>query len=141
MPSTMPSTTVRIGLIGAGGIAGAHVAGYLRNSETVTFAAVADPVRESAERRAGDTGAAIYADYTTMLAEADIDAVDICLPHHLHKDALVAGGRARPRRQAHPVREAAVSEPGGGGGGGCGGHRRRRDPDVRAQPAVPSGRR
>src|SRR4051795_8537542 len=94
MPSTMPSTTVRIGLIGAGGIAGAHVAGYLRNPETATFAAVADPVRESAERRAGDTGAAIYADYTTMLAEADIDAVDICLPHHLHKDAIVAAARA-----------------------------------------------
>ena len=90
----MPSTTVRIGLIGAGGIAGAHVAGYLRNPETVTFAAVADPVRESAERRAGDSGAAIYADYATMLAEADIDAVDICLPHHLHKDAIVAAARA-----------------------------------------------
>jgi len=90
----MSQNTVRIGLIGAGGIAGAHVAGYLRNPETVTFAAVADPVREAAERRAGDTGAAIYADYTTMLAEADIDAVDICLPHHLHKDAIVAAARA-----------------------------------------------
>lgn len=87
-------TTVRIGLIGAGGIAGAHVAGYLRNPDTVTFAAVADPVREAAERRAGDSGAAIYADYVTMLAEADIDAVDICLPHHLHKDAIVAAARA-----------------------------------------------
>jgi predicted dehydrogenase len=90
----MPSTTVRIGLIGAGGIAGAHVAGYLRNPGTVTFAAVADPVREAADLRAGDTGAAVYADYATMLAEADIDAVDICLPHHLHKDAIVAAARA-----------------------------------------------
>ena len=90
----MSSTTVRIGLIGAGGIAGAHVAGYLRNPETVTFAAVADPVREAAESRAGDSGAAIFSDYATMLAEADIDAVDICLPHHLHKDAIVAAARA-----------------------------------------------
>ncbi|WP_348789412.1 Gfo/Idh/MocA family oxidoreductase [Leifsonia sp. NPDC080035] len=91
---TTDHQTVRIGLIGAGGIAGAHVEGYLRNPDTITFAAVADPVRESAERRAGDTGAAIYADYTVMLAEADIDAVDICLPHHLHKDAIVAAARA-----------------------------------------------
>lgn len=90
----MSTDTIRIGLIGAGGIAGAHVAGYLRNPETVTFAAVADPVRASAESRAGDSGAAIYADYATMLAEADIDAVDICLPHHLHKDAIVAAARA-----------------------------------------------
>jgi predicted dehydrogenase len=90
----MSSNTVRIGLIGAGGIAGAHVEGYLRNPDVITFAAVADPVRESAEKRAAESGAAIYADYRVMLAEADIDAVDICLPHHLHKDAIVAAARA-----------------------------------------------
>ncbi|MFE4468196.1 Gfo/Idh/MocA family protein [Leifsonia sp. NPDC056824] len=90
----MSSTTVRIGLIGAGGIAGAHVEGYLRNPDVITFAAVADPVRESAEQRAAAADAAIYADYRVMLAEADIDAVDICLPHHLHKDAIVAAARA-----------------------------------------------
>ncbi|MGN6198504.1 Gfo/Idh/MocA family protein [Humibacter sp.] len=90
----MTTKTVRIGLIGAGNIAGAHIAGYLRNPETITFAAIADPVLESAERRAGETGAVVYADYNTMLAEADIDAVDICLPHHLHKDAIVAAARA-----------------------------------------------
>lgn len=92
--ASTPTSTVRIGLIGAGGIAGAHVAGYALNPGTITFAAVADPVRESAEARAGDTGAAIYADYREMLADADIDAVDICLPHHLHKDAIVAAARA-----------------------------------------------
>ncbi|CAM5429731.1 Gfo/Idh/MocA family protein [Leifsonia shinshuensis] len=90
----MTSNTVRIGLIGAGGIAGAHVEGYLLNPDVITFAAVADPVRESAEKRAAASGAAIYADYRDMLAEADIDAVDICLPHHLHKDAIVAAARA-----------------------------------------------
>ena len=44
---------VRIGLIGAGGIAGAHTAGYRRNPDTVVFAAIADPVRENAENRRG----------------------------------------------------------------------------------------
>jgi predicted dehydrogenase len=85
---------VRIGLIGAGNIAGAHVAGYLRNPERVVFAAVADPVTANAEKRAGDTGAAVYADYRDMLANADIDAVDICLPHHLHRDAIIAAAEA-----------------------------------------------
>ncbi len=85
---------VRIGLIGAGGIAGAHVAGILRNPEKAVLAAVADPVTEAAEKRAGDTGAAIYPDNRQMLAEADIDAVDICLPHHLHRDAVVAAAEA-----------------------------------------------
>lgn len=86
---------VRIGLIGAGGIAGAHVAGYLRNPDTVVFAAIADPVRESAERRRGDDETvAIYDDYRTMIADADLDAVDICLPHHLHAEAIIAAAEA-----------------------------------------------
>jgi predicted dehydrogenase len=29
-----------------------------------------------------------------MLAEADLDIVDICLPHHLHKDAIIAAAKA-----------------------------------------------
>ncbi|MCX7522825.1 Gfo/Idh/MocA family oxidoreductase [Microbacterium sp. STN6] len=92
--TTPTPAPVRIGLIGAGGIAGAHVAGYRRNPDIVTFAAVADPVVENAHRRGDEFGAEVYADYTTMLAEAEIDAVDICLPHHLHKDAIVAAARA-----------------------------------------------
>jgi predicted dehydrogenase len=87
-------TRIRIGLIGAGGIAGAHVAGYRRNPELVEFAAVADPVPENAERRAEGTGARIYSDYHDLLADPDVDAVDICLPHHLHKDAIVAAAAA-----------------------------------------------
>lgn len=86
---------VRIGLIGAGGIAGAHTAGYRRNPDTVVFAAIADPVRENAERRRGDDEAVvIYDDYRTMIAEAELDAVDICLPHHLHAEAIIAAAEA-----------------------------------------------
>jgi predicted dehydrogenase len=92
--TTLPARPIRIGLIGAGSIAGAHVAGILRNPGKAVLAAVSDPIEEAAAKRAGDTGAAIYSDYRTMLAEADIDAVDICLPHHLHRDAIVAAAEA-----------------------------------------------
>jgi len=86
---------VRIGLIGAGGIAGAHVDGYRRNPETVELVAVADPVRESAEKRRGsDAGVRIFADYREMIAAGGLDAVDICLPHHLHADAVIAAADA-----------------------------------------------
>lgn len=90
----MSSRTIRIGLIGAGGIAGAHVAGYRRNPDLVELTAVADPAREHAERRAEGTGAEIFADYRTMLERAELDAVDICLPHALHRDAVVAAAQA-----------------------------------------------
>jgi predicted dehydrogenase len=94
MIASRPSLPVRVGLIGAGKITLAHAAGYRRNPDTTVLAAVADPVTESAVERAAEFGAAVYGDYRTMLAEADIDAVDICLPHHLHKDAIVAAARA-----------------------------------------------
>ncbi|PJJ71011.1 putative dehydrogenase [Diaminobutyricimonas aerilata] len=90
----MTTRTIRVGLIGAGGIAGAHVNGYLANPDVVTLVAVADPVAENAERRAEAAGAETYSDYLDMIANADIDAVDICLPHHLHKDAIVAAAAA-----------------------------------------------
>jgi predicted dehydrogenase len=94
---TSPTVThpVRVGLIGAGNIAGAHIAGYLRNPEHVAVVAIADPITENAARRAEAAGgAAVYADYLTMLEQSELDAVDICLPHHLHKDAIVAAARA-----------------------------------------------
>ncbi|MFS0894479.1 Gfo/Idh/MocA family protein [Microbacterium sp. 179-I 3D3 NHS] len=92
---TNATDRIRIGLIGAGGIAGAHVAGYLRNPETVTFAAVADPITENAERRRGDDpDVRVFADYRDMIAAGGLDAVDICLPHHLHADAVIAAADA-----------------------------------------------
>ncbi|WP_210480315.1 Gfo/Idh/MocA family protein [Naasia sp. SYSU D00948] len=91
---TTSTRKIRVGLIGAGGIAGAHVKGYLANRDTTELVAIADPVAANAARRAEPTGAATYASYTELLQEADIDAVDICLPHHLHKDAIVAAANA-----------------------------------------------
>jgi predicted dehydrogenase len=85
---------LRVGLIGAGGIAGAHVKGYLANPELVQLVAVADPVEANARRRADLAGAAVFDSYERMLAEADLDAVDICLPHHLHRDAIIAAAEA-----------------------------------------------
>ncbi|BDZ45703.1 Gfo/Idh/MocA family protein [Naasia aerilata] len=85
---------IRVGLIGAGGIAGAHVKGYLENPDTTVLVAVADPVEANAQRRAEPAGAATYGSYLEMLRNAEIDAVDICLPHHLHKDAIVAAAQA-----------------------------------------------
>lgn len=92
-PASTPAP-VRIGLIGAGNIAGAHVAGMRRNPDRVVLAAVADPMPDAAAKRADGTDAVLYTDYREMLRDADIDAVDICLPHHLHRDAIVAAAEA-----------------------------------------------
>jgi predicted dehydrogenase len=51
-------------------------------------------VQENAQRRADLAGAATYSSYLDMLREAEIDAVDICLPHHLHAEVIVAAAAA-----------------------------------------------
>src|SRR3954452_4837786 len=85
---------IKVGLIGAGGIASAHIRGYQEHADRIAVTAVADAVRETAEKRGQELDATPYTDYREMLASEEIDAVDICLPHHLHRDAIVAAADA-----------------------------------------------
>lgn len=99
---------LRVALIGCGGIAGAHVRGWLAVAGRADLAAVVDTnaanrrrVREQIERqRAAPLGGGNglireYDDYNRLLTELRPDVVDICLPHHLHKDCIVAACRQR----------------------------------------------
>jgi predicted dehydrogenase len=80
---------VQIGIVGTGGIAAHHLRGYLQAGEAAQVCAVADIDTERARQFAEPLGAKVFADYAEMFASADLDAVDICLPHHLHEDAIV----------------------------------------------------
>ncbi len=88
--------TVRIGLIGAGGIANPHVRGYLRRPDTAQIVAVADVDAAAARTRADQAGGdvTVYSDFTELVRDENVDAVDICLPHHLHAPAILAAARA-----------------------------------------------
>ncbi len=85
---------IRVGLIGGGGIASAHIRGYQQHAERIGITAIADAVEQTAVARGGELGATPYTDYRRMLDVEDLDAVDICLPHHLHSDAIVAAAQA-----------------------------------------------
>lgn len=86
----------RIGIVGAGNTAGINVHGYLIDPRC-DVVAVCDPV----EGRAAAAAAAWRADrsFTSlddMLADPDIDAVEILTPTHLHREhvlAAVAAGK------------------------------------------------
>ncbi len=86
--------TIRIGLLGCGGIAALHLRGYRVHADRFTVAAVADVNPAATARCAADLGAEPYGDALTLIAQAGVDAVDICLPHHLHAPAIVAAARA-----------------------------------------------
>ena len=86
---------VKLGLVGCGGIAGAHVRALDRLWENgvrpFRVVAVCDVVKNSAEERAADIAKvqkrnkkpAVFTDLDKML-EADIEAVDICTLHSEH---------------------------------------------------------
>jgi predicted dehydrogenase len=87
---------IGVGLIGCGGITRAHVEGWKAIADRAEIVAIADVSEENAKRRAEQIGhpVKIFADYHDLLAESGIDAVDISLPHHLHRDSIVAAAEA-----------------------------------------------
>jgi len=86
--------TIRLGLIGAGGIAQAHCRA-VNEIDGVQIVAVADIVREKAEKTAAQWGiAGVYADYAQMLAQEDIEGVIVCTPTALHAAPTIAALRA-----------------------------------------------
>ncbi|HET6383457.1 MAG TPA: Gfo/Idh/MocA family oxidoreductase [Armatimonadota bacterium] len=82
---------VRIGIIGSGGIAqGAHLPGYAACPDAEVLA-VAD-VSESTARAAAEKFNVpnVFTDYRKMLEMPEIDAVSVCTPNFMHRDATVA---------------------------------------------------
>ena len=86
---------LKIGLIGCGFMGAMH-AGCYKVLEGVELAAVADPQRKTAEALAAGTSAKVYDDGRDLIANADVDVVDICLPTFLHAEyALLAMEKVR----------------------------------------------
>jgi predicted dehydrogenase len=83
--------TLRIGLIGAGGIARQHLEA-LRGVEDVRVVAVADPLLERAQALAAPLGAAATADHRAAIEAAD--AVWVCTPPSVRRQAIVDAAAA-----------------------------------------------
>lgn len=83
---------MRIGLIGAGGIAnGAHIPGYKALGAEVEIVACADVNRATAERTAREQGIpGVYEDYNDMLRKEQLDGVSVCTPNKFHAPAVLA---------------------------------------------------
>ncbi|MCS7266175.1 MAG: Gfo/Idh/MocA family oxidoreductase [Armatimonadetes bacterium] len=86
---------IKLGLIGCGGIARAHLNACLQLSHLFCIVACCDVRKEMAEKFAQSAGgASVFTDYREMLSHAEIDAVDITLPHHLHAEVAIAAAEA-----------------------------------------------
>ncbi|MBI5833009.1 MAG: Gfo/Idh/MocA family oxidoreductase [Armatimonadetes bacterium] len=86
---------IRVGLVGCGIISGAHLDTWAQVGEHARVVAVADVDADKAQAAATKSGASVLA-FEAMLADPAIDAVDLCLPHHLHRpftEAALAAGK------------------------------------------------
>jgi len=85
---------VRLGVVGVGNIAPLNLAGYLEH-ERCDVVALCDPRSEVAERRAREWNVpSVYTNLEDLLADPDVDAVEILSPTHLHKEHVIAAARA-----------------------------------------------
>jgi len=91
---------IKLAFIGCGGMAGAHLNGYIelkkRGLDTFDIVALADPVEANTARFASALSQVqpikieIYQDYEKMLKEQELDGADICTPHYLHHTCAIA---------------------------------------------------
>ncbi len=85
---------IRVAIIGAG-IGREHLAGYQALPDLFSVQALCDLDRDRAAEVIGENPIRLETDFSSILADPDIDLIDICLPPHLHFsstiDALKAG--------------------------------------------------
>jgi predicted dehydrogenase len=85
-----PLERVRVGIIGCGRISTLQVLGYLDHAHA-EVTAVCDQDESLVRQRQQEWGAKkIYTDYRQLLADPGVNAVEILLPHHLHKTVAIA---------------------------------------------------
>lgn len=85
---------INVGIIGCGRISDLHAPGY-KDHPFARIYAVCDINRETAEARKREWGATIATtDYTELLKDSELDAVEILSPQLLHEQMAVAAAAA-----------------------------------------------
>ena len=92
----MKKKTLKIGIVGCGGMGRYHLDCHYRHEPRVELAAFCDILPERANGYADEyaPGAARFADYRELLKDPSIDAVDICTPNYLHSEIAIAAFKA-----------------------------------------------
>jgi predicted dehydrogenase len=85
-----PLERVHGGFIGCGQIATLQVLGYLDHPHA-EVAAVCDRDAARVRQQQQEWGARkAYTDYRALIADPAVNAVEIMLPHHLHREVAIA---------------------------------------------------
>lgn len=79
--------SIRVGIIGTGGIARSHADGYKQAGAQIVACTDVNP--EAAGKFARNHGGQVYADYRALLREGAVAGVSICTPPVAHEEASV----------------------------------------------------
>lgn len=86
---------LRVGIVGLGWVAGAHIETFRHvRGATVTAVCSRRPQDPAALQRQFGVPLTVYRDFAQMLADPEIDVIDICTPHPLHPEQAIAAARA-----------------------------------------------
>jgi UDP-N-acetylglucosamine 3-dehydrogenase len=83
---------MRVGVVGAGFIGAVHLGAYA-NMPEVEVLGVADALPEIATAGAAAVGARAYASYEELVAEEEVEVVDVCLPTAYHRELALKVAR------------------------------------------------
>lgn len=89
--------TIKIGIIGCGGIANGKHMPALSKVEGVEMVAFCDVVEEkalAAKEKFGTKEAQVYVDYKDLLNDKTIDVIHVCTPNNSHAEISIAGMKA-----------------------------------------------
>lgn len=88
------SDQIRVAIVGAG-IGREHLEGYLELPERYVVKAMCDLDQVRAAEVVGEKPIELVSNLDSVLADASIDLVDICLPPHLHLSSVLAALSAK----------------------------------------------
>ncbi len=89
----MSKNKLRIGVIGTGFVGEKYVR-IIYDDPLAELKAISDTNEDKAEKLSRQYNCTAYTDYNDLLTREDIDAVCICLPEILHKDAAIKAARS-----------------------------------------------
>lgn len=88
---------LNVALVGCGDISGRHISAFQNCKERARIMVCCDTDIEraqSAAEKTGEDGAKAVTDFEAVFSDPSVDAVDLCLPHHLHARMTVAAAEA-----------------------------------------------
>ena len=86
---------LNIALVGCGHISIEHIQAYLKVPERASVRVCCDiDLAKATQRAAMVEGARAVVELDQVLNDPTIDAVDICTPHHLHSDTVIAAANS-----------------------------------------------